>query len=34
MLDYLKDEANRTVTENGAVTYASTGSDCLGERCR
>ena len=29
MLDYLKDEANRTVTENGAVTYASTGSDCL-----
>jgi len=29
MLNYLKDEANFTLTENGAVTYASTGSDCL-----
>lgn len=29
MLEYLKEEANRTLTENGAVTPASTGSDCL-----
>lgn len=29
MLEYLKQEANKTYTENGAVTYASTGSDCL-----
>lgn len=29
MLDLLKNEANRTYTENGAVTYASTRSDCL-----
>ena len=29
MLNYLKDEANFTLTENGAVTHASTGSDCL-----
>ena len=29
MLEYLKKEANRTYTENGAVTYASTGSECL-----
>ena len=29
MLQYLKQEANRTFTENGAVTYASTMSDCL-----
>ena len=29
MLDYLKQEANMTLTENGAVTYASTGSECL-----
>ncbi len=29
MLEYLKNEANRTVTENGAATYASTGSHCL-----
>lgn len=29
MLEYLKNEANRTYTENGAVTHASTGSDCL-----
>ena len=29
MLEYLKKEANRTFTENGAVTYASTGSECL-----
>ena len=29
MLEYLKNEANRTYTENGAVTYASTHSDCL-----
>ena len=29
MLNYLKEEANRTYTENGAVTYQSTQSDCL-----
>ncbi len=29
MLDHLKSEANLTETENGAVTYMSTGSDCL-----
>ena len=29
MLEHLKNEANRTVTENGAVTYATTYSDCL-----
>lgn len=29
MLESLKKEANRTQTENGAVTYESTGSDCL-----
>ena len=29
MLNYLKLEANRTWTENGAETYASTGSECL-----
>ena len=29
MLEYLKNEANRTYTENGAVTHASTYSDCL-----
>ena len=29
MLDYLKKEANKTLTENGAVTPATTGSDCL-----
>ncbi len=29
MLNYIKQEANMTRTENGAVTYASTGSDCL-----
>ena len=29
MLDYLKNEANRTYTENGAVTHATTCSDCL-----
>ena len=29
MLDYLKQEANLTETENGAVTYASSGSWCL-----
>ena len=29
MLDYLKKEANMTQTENGAVTYASSGSECL-----
>lgn len=29
MLEYLKQEANMTKTENGAATYASTGSDCL-----
>ena len=29
MLEYLKDEAGRTYTENGAVTHATTYSDCL-----
>lgn len=29
MLQFLKKEANRTLTENGAVTYATTMSDCL-----
>ncbi|MBR4410372.1 MAG: DUF2828 family protein, partial [Firmicutes bacterium] len=29
MLKYLKNEANLTFTENGAVTHASTGSECL-----
>ena len=29
MLNYLKETANRTFTENGAVTPRSTGSDCL-----
>lgn len=29
MLNHLKNEANKTYTENGAVTYASTLSDCL-----
>lgn len=29
MLESLKNEANRAYTENGAVTHASTGSDCL-----
>ena len=29
MLEFLKKEANRTYTENGAATYASTMSDCL-----
>lgn len=29
MLEYLKNEANKTLTENGAVTYVSTGSQCL-----
>ena len=29
MLDFLKKEANKTFTENGAVTYVSTKSDCL-----
>ena len=29
MLEYLKNEANRTYTENGAVTHATTHSDCL-----
>ena len=29
MLEYLKKEANRALTENGAETYASTQSDCL-----
>ena len=29
MLTYLKNEANRTLTENGAVTYRSTLSHCL-----
>ncbi len=29
MLEFLKKEANKTYTENGAVTYASTMSDCL-----
>ncbi len=29
MLGFLKKEANKTYTENGAVTYATTMSDCL-----
>lgn len=29
MLNYLKTEANHTVTENGALTYLTTESDCL-----
>lgn len=29
MLDYLKEEANMTLTENGAATYISTKSHCL-----
>ena len=29
MLEYLKNEANRTYTENGAVTHATTYCDCL-----
>ena len=29
MLQYLKQEANKTVTENGAVTHITTESDCL-----
>ena len=29
MLEYLKSEANRTFTENGAVTHATSGSHCL-----
>lgn len=29
MLNFLKKEANKTFTENGAATYASTMSDCL-----
>ena len=29
MLEYIKEEANRTYTENGGAAYASTGSDCL-----
>lgn len=29
MLEFLKREANKTYTENGAVTYVSTKSDCL-----
>ena len=29
MLNHLKNEANKTYTENGAITYASTLSDCL-----
>ena len=29
MLEHLKNEANRTYTENGAVTHTSTCSDCL-----
>ena len=29
MLQYLKQEANKTVTENGAVTNFTTESDCL-----
>lgn len=29
MLEYLKNEANRAYTENGAVTHATTYSDCL-----
>ena len=29
MLQYLKTEANHTTTENGAITYKTTNSDCL-----
>ncbi len=29
MLEYIKQETNQTVTENGAPTYESTGSNCL-----
>ena len=29
MLDFIKEEANMTQTENGAATYVSTGSECL-----
>ena len=29
MLEFLKKEADKTYTENGAVTYRSTRSDCL-----
>lgn len=29
MLEFLKKEMNMTVTENGAATYETTGSDCL-----
>ncbi|MDD6033189.1 MAG: DUF2828 family protein [Oscillospiraceae bacterium] len=29
MLNFIKDEANRTFTENGAAAYGSTGTDCL-----
>ena len=29
MLEYMKQEANRTLTENGAAAFASTGSECL-----
>lgn len=29
MLDYIKQEANMALTENGASTYKSTGSECL-----
>lgn len=29
MLEYLKAESNNTLTENGAATYRSTGSECL-----
>jgi hypothetical protein len=29
MLEFLKREANKTYTENGAVTYRTTGTDCL-----
>ena len=29
MLEYIQNELNRTFTENGAITYKSTGSECL-----
>ena len=29
MLEYIKNEANRTLTENGAATHVTTGSHCL-----
>ena len=29
MLEYLKQEANQTLTENGATTHLTTGSECL-----